>query len=120
MNDTPVPLVMGKACAYLIDIIRSRHLRGDASVLQLLLALMQGASSISADPEAHEKSCCHILQRTLSRENIWQPPAIDIMAELSSQRQVPMEVLSFGMSRTGTASMREAFEILGIPNPYRK
>lgn len=33
-------------------------------------------------------------------------------------RQVPMEVIAPGYSRTGTLSMREAFEILGYANPY--
>ena len=33
-------------------------------------------------------------------------------------RTVPMEVLSLGMCRTGTLSMREAFRTLGYPNPY--
>ena len=31
-------------------------------------------------------------------------------------RTVPMEVLSLGMSRTGTMSMKAAFETLGIPS----
>ncbi|GAB7359093.1 hypothetical protein MBLNU230_g5164t1 [Neophaeotheca triangularis] len=33
-------------------------------------------------------------------------------------RSTPMEVLSLGMSRTGTVSMCEAFKILGIQDPY--
>lgn len=35
-----------------------------------------------------------------------------------AKRTVPMEVLSLGLHRTGTVSMREAYEILGYPNPY--
>ena len=31
------------------------------------------------------------------------------------QRTVPMEVFSFGASRTGTMSMKAAFEVLGFP-----
>lgn len=34
------------------------------------------------------------------------------------QRIVPMEVLSLGICRTGTLSMKEAFRILGYPSPY--
>lgn len=33
-------------------------------------------------------------------------------------RKVPMEVLSLGAPRTGTLTMREAYEILGYANPY--
>ena len=33
-------------------------------------------------------------------------------------REVPLEVLSLGYSRTGTMSMYKALEILGYPNPY--
>lgn len=35
-----------------------------------------------------------------------------------AKRTVPMEVLSLGLHRTGTASMREAYAILGYPDPY--
>ncbi|KAL9055162.1 MAG: hypothetical protein Q9162_003740 [Coniocarpon cinnabarinum] len=35
-----------------------------------------------------------------------------------SKRTVPMEVLSLGMSRTGTLSMQEALSTLGFPDPY--
>jgi len=35
-----------------------------------------------------------------------------------SHRTVPMEVLSLGISRTGTLSMQDAYRILGYPNPY--
>lgn len=40
--------------------------------------------------------------------------------ERSAVRTVPMEVLSFGMSRTGTVSMCEALKLIGIENPYRE
>lgn len=33
-------------------------------------------------------------------------------------REVPLEVLSLGYSRTGTMSMHKALEILGYPSPY--
>ena len=33
-------------------------------------------------------------------------------------RTVPMQVLSLGLSRTGTLTLVEAFKILGIPSPY--
>lgn len=36
----------------------------------------------------------------------------------NQQRTVPMEVLSLGISRTGTLSMQSAFSILGYPSPY--
>lgn len=35
-----------------------------------------------------------------------------------AKRTVPMQVLSLGLSRTGTASMQEAYKILGYENPY--
>ncbi|KAI9714605.1 MAG: hypothetical protein M1828_001142 [Chrysothrix sp. TS-e1954] len=35
-----------------------------------------------------------------------------------AKRTVPMQVLSLGMSRTGTLTMQRALEILGYPNPY--
>lgn len=35
-----------------------------------------------------------------------------------SKRVVPMQVLSLGLPRTGTVSMREAYSILGYENPY--
>jgi hypothetical protein len=36
----------------------------------------------------------------------------------TSKRKVPMEVLSLGMGRTGTCSMREALHILGVRHTY--
>ena len=35
-----------------------------------------------------------------------------------SKRVVPMQVLSLGLPRTGTLSMREAYSILGYEQPY--
>ena len=35
-----------------------------------------------------------------------------------ARRTVPMQVLSLGLSRTGTASMQEAYTILGYESPY--
>lgn len=35
-----------------------------------------------------------------------------------AKRTVPMEVLSLGLPRTGTATMQEAYKIFGYDNPY--